>query len=123
MKRIDSILRPSFLVLLLSAIASLPGVAATVGQSTLLIPEDASDACGVSIQDSDFSAAISSSVFDGGAACGDDITVEFEGKSVVLKVVDECPLCIASSIEMTQAAYTALEASVLRPITVTWEFD
>lgn len=36
----------------------------------------------------------------------------------VLKVVEDCPICIASSIEVTQAAYTVLEAPVLRPVTV-----
>ncbi|KAJ7274909.1 hypothetical protein C8J57DRAFT_1224470 [Mycena rebaudengoi] len=96
---------------------------ATVGQASLLLPFDAFNACGTPIQDSDFVVAVSPSVFESGTRCGDDVTVQFGGRSVALKVADECPICIASSIEMTQAAYTALMAPVLRPVTVTWEFD
>ncbi|KAJ7079904.1 hypothetical protein C8R44DRAFT_653968, partial [Mycena epipterygia] len=91
--------------------------------ASLLLTENAFDACGVPISDSDLGVAISTDIFDGGAHCGADVTVQFGGRSVVLKVVDECPICIASSIEMTQAAYTVLEAPVIRPVTVNWAFD
>ncbi|KAJ6526175.1 hypothetical protein DFH09DRAFT_1095399 [Mycena vulgaris] len=101
----------------------LPHAAATVGQASLLLTSNAFKACGTSINDSDLAVAISTSIFAGGAHCGDDVTVQFGGRSVVLKVVDECPLCIASGIEMTEAAYTRLMAPVLRPVTVTWQFD
>ncbi|KAJ7154853.1 hypothetical protein C8R43DRAFT_1126241 [Mycena crocata] len=99
------------------------GVSATVGQASLLLTGNAFEMCGTVIHDSDLAVAVSSSVFASGARCGDHVTVQFGGRSVVLKVVDECPICIASSIEMTQAAYTALMAPVIRPVTVNWNFD
>jgi hypothetical protein len=45
------------------------------------------------------------------------------GKSVQLTVEGECPICIASGIDITEAAYTALGASVRGPPTVNWQFD
>ncbi|KAF7368331.1 hypothetical protein MVEN_00154500 [Mycena venus] len=119
MRHIRSILCLSSFVPLL---ASLPRAAATVGQASLLIPNGATRECGSVINDSDLSVVISPDVFEGGARCGDDVTVAFGGKSVVLKVAGEC-VCIASSIEMTQAAYTVLEAPIIRPVTVNWQFD
>ncbi|KAJ7642878.1 hypothetical protein B0H17DRAFT_1104814 [Mycena rosella] len=99
----------------------LPGATATVGQASLLLPSDGST-CGPAIHDSDFSVAISSDLFAGGSRCGDEVTVQFGGRSVNVKVASEC-VCIDSSIEMTQAAYTALMAPVIRPVTVNWAFD
>ncbi|KAJ7647830.1 hypothetical protein FB45DRAFT_1052247 [Roridomyces roridus] len=103
-------------------LARLPGAAATVGQASLWITENEFDACGSPTQDSDFAAAVSTDIFNGGAVCGSTITVEFGGQSVVLTVKDES-IGIASSILMTQAAYTALNAPVIRPVTVNWEFN
>jgi hypothetical protein len=43
-------------------------------------------------------------------------------RSVALKVAGDC-VCIPSSIEMTEAAFTALGAQISRPVTVNWVFD
>ncbi|KAJ6529809.1 hypothetical protein B0H19DRAFT_1274197 [Mycena capillaripes] len=100
----------------------MPRVTETVGQASFLLTNGGAKECGVPVSDSDLAVAISSDVFEGGARCGDDVTVQFSGRSVVVKVVGEC-VCIASSIELTQAAYTVLDAPVLRPVTVNWAFD
>ncbi|KAJ7198974.1 hypothetical protein GGX14DRAFT_401603 [Mycena pura] len=94
----------------------------TVGQASLFIPTGSPQQCGSTVTDSDLAVLISPDVFESGARCGDSVTVAFESHSVVLEVAGEC-VCIASSIEMTQAAYTALGAPVLRPVTVNWAFD
>ncbi|KAJ7451340.1 hypothetical protein FB451DRAFT_1409845 [Mycena latifolia] len=109
--------------LALAVAAMIPRTTATVGQASLLIPSSAFKECGTSISDSDFYAAISPNLFAGGPRCGETITVQVGGKSVNVKVEDECPICIDSSIELTQAAYTALDAPVIRPVTVNWNFD
>ncbi|KAJ7901268.1 hypothetical protein B0H13DRAFT_2028513, partial [Mycena leptocephala] len=111
----------SFVALSTAVSVWIPCAVATVGQASLLIPNGATRECGTVIHDSDFAVAISPDVFEGGARCGDDVTVQFGGRSVVVKVAGEC-VCIASSIEMTQAAYTALQAPVIRPVTVNWAF-
>ncbi|KAJ7936202.1 hypothetical protein B0H13DRAFT_1699371 [Mycena leptocephala] len=79
--------------------------------------------CGKVIQDSDLAVAIPSAVWNGGAHCGAPVTVTFNGKPVQLTVEGECPICIASGIDITEAAYTALGASVRGPPTVNWQFD
>ncbi|KAF7376973.1 Barwin-like endoglucanase [Mycena sanguinolenta] len=96
----------------------------TVGQASLFIPplNGAPQQCGSSVTDSDLAVMISPDVFDGGAECGKNVTVSFQGRSVVLQVAGEC-VCITSSIEMTMAAFTTLNAPFERPVTVNWEFD
>ncbi|KAJ6484074.1 hypothetical protein C8R45DRAFT_1000106 [Mycena sanguinolenta] len=96
----------------------------TVGQASLFIPplNGSPQQCGSSVTDSDLAVMVSPDVFKSGAECGDSVTVSFQGRSVVLQVADEC-VCIASSIEMTMAAFTALNAPFERPVTINWEFD
>ncbi|KAF8199268.1 hypothetical protein K438DRAFT_1966483 [Mycena galopus ATCC 62051] len=96
----------------------------TVGQAALFIPSlnGSPQQCGTTVTDSDLAVMISPDVFENGARCGDSVTVEYGGQSVVLTVEGEC-VCIASSIEMTQAAYTVLGAPVIRPVTLDWAFD
>ncbi|KAJ7249135.1 hypothetical protein B0H12DRAFT_1072504 [Mycena haematopus] len=81
-----------------------------------------SKTCGTSVQDSDLAIMVSPDVFESGARCGDDVTVQFQGKSVVVTVAGEC-VCIASSIELTDAAFSVLGVSFMRPVTLNWAFD
>ncbi|KAJ7364781.1 hypothetical protein DFH08DRAFT_950336 [Mycena albidolilacea] len=120
--------------------------AATLGLASLLVNNGAVRECGSVILDSSLSMTLSSASWDGGARCGDDVTVQCkslitrqflkylfhsdgfaplldQGRSVVLKVAGECPICIASGIEMTEAAFTALGASERGSPTVTWFLD
>ncbi|KAJ7898523.1 hypothetical protein B0H14DRAFT_3424306 [Mycena olivaceomarginata] len=80
--------------------------AATVGLASLLVNNGAVRECGSVILDSSLS-----------------MTLSNQGRSVVLKVAGECPICIASGIEMTEAAFTALGASERGSPTVTWFLD
>jgi hypothetical protein len=114
--------------------------------ASLLVNNGAVRECGSVILDSSLSMTLSSASWDGGARCGDDVTVQCkslitrqflkylfhsdgfaplldQGRSVVLKVAGECPICIASGIEMTEAAFTALGASERGSPTVTWFLD
>ncbi|KAJ7800109.1 hypothetical protein B0H14DRAFT_2901039 [Mycena olivaceomarginata] len=116
---------PSSLLALSASVAALaPPVSDTVGQASVFIgPLNGSPSqCGTTILETDLSVLISPDVFEGGARCGDDVTVTLGGRSVALKVAGEC-VCIASSIEMTEAAFTALGAQISRPVTVNWVFD
>ncbi|KAJ7606353.1 hypothetical protein DFH06DRAFT_1383093 [Mycena polygramma] len=96
---------------------------ATVGQASLFVNNGAIQQCGEVIQDSALSMTIASAVWDGGAHCGKKATVTFEGRSAVLTIEGECATCIASGIEITEAGYSALGASVRGPPTVNWQFD
>ncbi|KAJ7354188.1 hypothetical protein DFH08DRAFT_955594 [Mycena albidolilacea] len=133
----------SLLALSASVAALAPPISDTVGQGTAHIVElihpanrllgptasvfigplnGSPSQCGTTILETDLSVLISPDVFEGGARCGDDVTVTLGGRSVALKVAGEC-VCIASSIEMTEAAFTALGAQISRPVTVNWVFD
>jgi len=123
MKNTSSLLRLSSLLSLAVAATYIGQAAATLGQASLLVNNGAVRECGAVILDTDLSMTLSSANWAGGSRCGDDVTVQFNGRSVVLKVAGECPICIASGIEMTDAAFTALGASERGPPTVTWFFD
>ncbi|KAJ7445450.1 hypothetical protein FB451DRAFT_1568108 [Mycena latifolia] len=114
---------PSFVALAITAASSLilPATAAAqVGEATLLDPTVSSDTCGIPISQADLSAALAVSP-GADLPCGETIIVQFGEASVNLTVAYSCINCQRSSIEITQAAYTALMAPV-GPITVTWEF-
>ncbi|KAJ7853828.1 hypothetical protein B0H14DRAFT_2757699, partial [Mycena olivaceomarginata] len=103
----------SLLALSASVAALAPPVSDTGGQASVFIgPLNGSPSqCGTTILETDLSVLISPDVFEGGARCGDDVTVTLGGRSVALRVAGEC-VCIASSIEMTEAAFTALGADI-----------
>jgi hypothetical protein len=66
--------------------------------------EEGTGACGWNNRNSEHVMAI------GGAknACGKTATVTYQGKSVKVKVVDECPVCGSSSIDLSPSAFEQL---------------
>ncbi|KAJ7128324.1 RlpA-like double-psi beta-barrel-protein domain-containing protein-containing protein [Mycena epipterygia] len=98
-------------------------VSATSGPATFYLPGGGTGACGNSIQNSDFSVALSSVNYDNGAHCGQDITVTFQGKSITVKVEDLCPGCASNGIDLTEGAFESLANKDIGVIDVTWSFD
>lgn len=67
---------------------------------------------------------------NGGQHCGDEITVNYNGKSLVLTVMDECPACgsdnhvdmsLDALIELTGSVNAACAINTLQP-QITWGF-
>ncbi|KAJ7128419.1 RlpA-like double-psi beta-barrel-protein domain-containing protein-containing protein [Mycena epipterygia] len=83
--------------------------------ATFYLPGGGTGACGNSIQNSDFSVALSSANYDNGA--------HFQGKSITVKVEDLCPGCASNGIDLTEGAFESLANKDLGVIDVTWSFD
>ncbi|KAJ7737412.1 RlpA-like double-psi beta-barrel-protein domain-containing protein-containing protein [Mycena maculata] len=82
-------------------------------------------ACGTQLQNSDFAVALSEDTWDGGAHCGESITVDYNGASVIVTVEDLCPGCSGDNIDLVEAAMAALDSNYVNDgiIPVTWFFD
>ncbi|KAJ7142617.1 RlpA-like double-psi beta-barrel-protein domain-containing protein-containing protein, partial [Mycena epipterygia] len=91
--------------------------------ATFFIPGGAFGACGHPIQNTDFAVALSSANYAGGAHCGQDVTVQFNGRSIVVVVADLCPGCAADGIDLTEGAFEALADTSVGVIQVNWAFD
>ncbi|KAI0056735.1 hypothetical protein BV25DRAFT_1547381 [Artomyces pyxidatus] len=101
------------------------------GQGTFFTP--GLGACGKTSSSSDLIVAVSTDVFNGfpGAGadpnanpiCGKTITANFQGKSVTVEVVDECPGCAANDLDFSPAAFDQLADESLGRIDITWSFD
>ncbi|KAL1985904.1 hypothetical protein VTN96DRAFT_7169 [Rasamsonia emersonii] len=66
--------------------------------------------------------ALSSAIMNEGY-CGKTITVSYNGKTSTAKVVDKCPSCSASSIDMSPALFGDLADLALGRIHVEWWFN
>ncbi|KAF8182957.1 riboflavine-aldehyde-forming enzyme [Pholiota molesta] len=105
----------------LSAALIYTGMAyATSGDATFFEP--GLGACGVSNNANDFIVALSPAEYSSGANCGRDIEVQYQGKSVIVEVVDLCPGCASGSIDLSPAAFSQLADESLGRIQVTWSF-
>ncbi|KAJ6533627.1 hypothetical protein B0H19DRAFT_964959, partial [Mycena capillaripes] len=81
-------------------------------------PYSSLGAWGNPIQDSDFAVALNSADYAGGAQCGQNINVQFNGASITVNVQDLCPGCQAGGIDLTLA-----HLQRWRMIEVNWNFD
>ncbi|KAF7366054.1 Barwin-like endoglucanase [Mycena venus] len=79
-------------------------------------------ACGNPIQNSDFAVALSSTNYAGGAHCGQNVNVNFNGASITVTVADLCTGCEADGIDLTQGAFQALADPSVGVIEVNWDF-
>ncbi|KAK0238361.1 RlpA-like double-psi beta-barrel-protein domain-containing protein-containing protein [Armillaria nabsnona] len=77
-------------------------------------------ACGV-IADSD-GVSLSISLYDSGAHCGESIQVQYNGRTVTVKVVDECTSCAANGIVLAADAFQQLDSLDKGIIPVTWNY-
>ncbi|KAJ6533626.1 Non-catalytic module family EXPN protein [Mycena capillaripes] len=90
----------------------------TTGPATFYNPGGNLGACGNPIQDSDVAVALNSADNAGGAHCGQNISVQFNGASITINVQDLCPGCQAGGIDLTPA-----RSQRWRMIEVNWNFD
>ncbi|KAH6667793.1 riboflavin aldehyde-forming enzyme [Halenospora varia] len=70
------------------------------------------------------SAQLMGSVSNGNPMCGKTVTVKgINGKTVVAKVIDKCPSCVAHAIDLSRAAFTELDSLDVGRINVNWWFN
>jgi hypothetical protein len=90
-------------------------------------------ACGVNNVDTDFICAVSEDLFDhfpgydgvnpnNNPVCGRMIQVNFQGKSITLKVEDRCTGCKFNDIDMTPSAFQAIADPSRGRIEITWNW-
>ncbi|KAI0820937.1 RlpA-like double-psi beta-barrel-protein domain-containing protein-containing protein, partial [Irpex lacteus] len=87
-------------------------------------------ACGHTNHDSELVAAVSHTIgYKGGnpnnnPVCGKHIKINYQGKSVTVKVVDRCPGCATGSLDLSPTAFSKLASkSVGRLHNVKWTFQ
>ncbi|KAK0444687.1 RlpA-like double-psi beta-barrel-protein domain-containing protein-containing protein, partial [Armillaria borealis] len=79
-----------------------------------------SGACGVITGSDDVS--LSTSLCGSGAHCGESIQVQYNGRTVTVKVVDKCTSCAANGIEPAAGAFQQLDSLDKGIIPVTWNY-
>ncbi|KAJ6596332.1 RlpA-like double-psi beta-barrel-protein domain-containing protein-containing protein, partial [Mycena vulgaris] len=79
-------------------------------------------ACGNPIQDGDLAVALSPDTFAAGAHCGQSISVQFNGASLIATVVDLCPGCGPAGIDLTAGAFAQLANPDLGRVDMEWDF-
>ena len=95
------------------------------GKSTFYNNEnDAPGSCGFGFSDSEFIAALSGDMMDGYKSpnCNRFAKVEYKGKSITVKIVDTCPTCEKTSLDLSPTAFRALEDLDVGLIDIKWEF-
>ncbi|EGN94576.1 hypothetical protein SERLA73DRAFT_62180 [Serpula lacrymans var. lacrymans S7.3] len=95
-------------------------IAAYSGDATYY--ETGLGACGTVSKDTDHIVALSTSEYDKGAHCWKHLTVTYQGKSVDVTVVDECPGCGEYGIDLSPSAFSALAPESAGRIPVEWKF-
>ncbi|KAJ7614959.1 Non-catalytic module family EXPN protein [Roridomyces roridus] len=110
----------SFVLAALVAAGSALVVPRSSGPATFYDPAGALGACGNPIQNTDFAVALNTADFAGGALCGQNINVNFNGASITVNVQDLCPGCAPGGIDLTESAFAALADTSLGRIDVTW---
>ncbi|KAJ7123963.1 Non-catalytic module family EXPN protein [Mycena crocata] len=104
------------------AVLSTPIRRSTTGKATFYNPGGALGACGNPIQDSDHAVALATDSYAGGAHCGKNINVQYNGASLVLKVVDLCPGCTAGGLDLTAGSFAQIADPGLGHVDVQWAF-
>lgn len=62
-------------------------------------------ACGQTNTNSDLVAAVSHSLYDREHPCGRNIRIDYQGKSLVVAVVDRCEACAEDDIDLSPTAF------------------
>jgi len=88
-------------------------------------------ACGGTNSDDDHIVAINTDTFQGfpgaganpndNSICGKQVEVTFNGNSVSVTVVDECPSCGPNDIDLSPSAFSVLASQDLGEIQATWK--
>jgi hypothetical protein len=87
-------------------------------------PNFAPGSCGFGFSDSEFIAALSGDMMPGYKApnCNRMARVEYKGKSVTVKIVDTCPGCEKTSLNLSPVVFQALEHPDVGLIDIKWDF-
>ncbi|OAJ42526.1 hypothetical protein BDEG_25978 [Batrachochytrium dendrobatidis JEL423] len=83
-------------------------------------------ACGVGFTDNEFIAAVSQDLFKGFADpsfCGKKAKVTFKGKTITVVLIDSCPGCKPTSLDLSPVAFKALEDPDIGVIPIQWSLD
>lgn len=95
------------------------------GQATFFTP--GLGACGWTNSDSDFIAALNAPQFGSGSNgnpnCGKSATIHRGGKSVTVKIVDECPECSYGSLDLSPAAFDVIASEDEGRVEITWSWN
>lgn len=65
-------------------------------------------ACGETNGDGDYITAVSAALFDSQRPCGRNIRVSYQGRSIVVRVVDRCAGCAYNDLDLSPAAFQAV---------------
>ena len=87
-------------------------------------PNQDPGSCGFGFSDTEFIAALSDDMMVGYKSpnCNRMVKVEYKGKSIVAKLVDTCPTCERTSLDLSAAAFKALEDPDVGLIDIQWDF-
>jgi hypothetical protein len=78
--------------------------------------------CGTTNYASQLVVAVSTQIYDNGAHCGKSVQINYDGKSVMAKVVDSCPGCGKDDLDMSSTAFGKLAPTSKGVIEINWEF-
>ncbi|CAA7261997.1 unnamed protein product [Cyclocybe aegerita] len=84
---------------------------------------DGVGACGGWNTNTDYVVALApSEYYNNGGHCDKMIRVNYQGRSITVKVVDLCPSCGSGAIDLSLAAFQALAPLEMGVINVEWGF-
>ncbi|KAL7908197.1 RlpA-like double-psi beta-barrel-containing domain-containing protein [Trichoderma velutinum] len=69
-------------------------------------------ACGSVNNDEEYVAAVSAALFDSQSVCGRSISVNFNGATVNVQVVDRCAGCAFGDVDLSPRAFSDLTGSL-----------
>ncbi|KAF8624067.1 hypothetical protein AX15_006079 [Amanita polypyramis BW_CC] len=78
--------------------------------------------CGAQNKDTDIIVALSTVEYGNGLRCGQQIKINYLGKTVTATVADSCPGCSRFSLDLSPAAFRALAPLGLGRLPVTWSY-
>ncbi|KAH6572616.1 hypothetical protein BASA60_006528 [Batrachochytrium salamandrivorans] len=112
------------LLLATHLIPSLVAAQSYTGEATFFNnPPGADGACGIGFSDTEYIAAVSEDLFKGfadPAFCGKKARVEYKDKSVTVTLIDSCPTCSKTSLDLSPAAFDVLELPDIGVLAITW---
>ncbi|RPD63956.1 riboflavine-aldehyde-forming enzyme [Lentinus tigrinus ALCF2SS1-6] len=79
-------------------------------------------ACGVYSQKEDIVVAVGTKVYAKGKHCKERMRVQHMGKTIQVTMMDECPGCNDTHIDLGEAAFKKLADVDVGVIEVTWDF-
>ncbi|KAG2234232.1 RlpA-like double-psi beta-barrel-protein domain-containing protein-containing protein [Thamnidium elegans] len=76
--------------------------------------------CGSTNSDSEMVAALSGSIMKSKENCGKSVTIKGPSGSVTVKVVDTCPGCAKSDVDMSPAAFKKIASLNAGRVPISW---